>query len=128
MIGAATVVFIVAFVLDTGAVVRLFWACLVGHAGQTARIVAFGILLLLALLLAVALCYPRQAPTPKVRKKATRRAPRNDTVEPRNDAVDSGPRGNDQPARRRRRKSTTAVVTDTMYRVASKGVIFALIR
>jgi hypothetical protein len=57
----AVVVFLVAYVLDWGAVARLIWMCLVGQLGPLRRIASFGILLLLGCTLA----WAWHRPTPR---------------------------------------------------------------
>jgi hypothetical protein len=86
--GAAATVFVAAFILDTGAVGRLFWASLAGHAGPWARIVAFGVLLLLTGVTARALYRPARPQPAKARKKATRPPVRNDSPGERVAAID----------------------------------------
>ncbi len=68
---AAAVVFVAAFILDTGAVARLLWACLAGQAGEPARLGAGAVVLLLLGLIAAVVYRP--APAPKPRKRAARR-------------------------------------------------------
>jgi hypothetical protein len=69
----ASVVFLVAFICDTGAIARLFWACLAGQLGQMPRLAAVAVLLLILYALAVACYRPARSRTAKVRKNAPAR-------------------------------------------------------
>jgi type VI protein secretion system component VasK len=110
VIVSASAVFVAAFIVDTAAVVRLFWACLAGQAGQRARIIAFGVLLLLMCLAIVMLYHPTDRPAAKVRKKAARRPARADDQNERIEAGDGSP-GDTTPAVKRRRKKRSGTVT-----------------
>jgi hypothetical protein len=75
----AVVVFLIAYIVDTGAVGRLIWACLAGQFGPRVRLAAFGVVVLIGGMLALALwSRPRQLPAAPARKPRTRR-PRNTT-------------------------------------------------
>jgi hypothetical protein len=72
--GAVAVVFVAAFILDTGAVARLLWACLAGRLGEPARLGAAAFVLLLLAVIGVVIYRP--APPAKPRKRAARPAVR----------------------------------------------------
>ncbi|PPQ29659.1 hypothetical protein [Rhodopila globiformis] len=74
-IGAAVVVFLAAYILDTGAVIRLIGACLAGQFGPPVRIVAFAALGLLGCVLAWALFSPQPAPAAATGKPRRPRTP-----------------------------------------------------
>jgi len=95
--GGALAVFIAGFIFDPDAVVRLFWACLMGHAGQPARVAAFAIVLAAGCTIVLALRPPARSPPPKLRKKAAPRPVANskpiETVETVGEGPVSGTRG-----------------------------------
>lgn len=66
-------VFLVAYILDTGAVVRLMWACLSGQLGRRACIASLAVLLVLGAALAWASRRPAARPVAKVTAKSQRR-------------------------------------------------------
>ena len=111
MIAAALSVFLVAYILDTGAVVRLLWAALTGQFGTGSRVAASGIVLLLGYVIALMLYRPARPPPAKVRKKATRPATRTDAHNERNGTKDGSP-ADIAPIAKRPRKKTTGVVAD----------------
>ena len=100
---AAAVVFVAAFILDTGAVARLLWACLAGQAGEPARLGAGAVVLLLLGLIAAVVYRP--APAPKPRKRAARPAVRG--AEP-PEAADEAPRAAPAAGRRGGRRGAQA--------------------
>ncbi len=91
VIGGASAVFIAAFILDPDAVLRLFWACLTGHAGQPARVAAIVIALASACAIAFAFRPPSRSPPPKVRKKVPRRPVANATTTGQVETAGEGP-------------------------------------
>ena len=108
VISAASAVFVVAFILDTGAVARLFWACLAGQLGQRSRIAALGILLLLCCVIALVLYRPARLPPVKARNKTARRPIRNEGQAERNGAIDDSPAEVVPAAKRRSRRNSNA--------------------
>jgi uncharacterized membrane protein len=105
---AALSVFILAFILDTGAVARLLWGALTGHFGAWIRIAAFGIVSLLCCVIALVLYSAPRQPSARVRQKATRPAIRTDAHIDRNNAKDIGSAGGAPVAKRGRKKTTDA--------------------
>jgi hypothetical protein len=106
----ASAVFLVAFICDTGALARLFWACLAGQVGQFACLAAFAVLLLLLYTLAVACYRPGQLQAVKVRKSAPGRPARSDEQKQRNRSSDSGPDETGSAAKRGSRKKASAAL------------------
>jgi hypothetical protein len=89
---AAAIVFAMAFILDTGAVARLLWACLKGQLGEPARLGAGTVVLLLLGLTALVLYRP--APPAKPRKRAARpAAPAGEPANATGEAPRAGKRG-----------------------------------
>jgi hypothetical protein len=86
VISMASAMFLVAFICDTGAIAGLFWACLAGHVGQLARLAAFGGMLLLLCVLALAFCRPARLRPAKIRQSASGRPARSDEQNQRNRA------------------------------------------
>src|SRR5271166_3484438 len=113
VISGASAVFIAAFMFDTGAVARLFRACLEGHAGLRARIAAFGILLPLLCMIAFALYRPARRPPAKARNRAARPPIRNKGESERIEAIDGGPGAGTAAAKRNSRRGSNAA-TDRM--------------
>jgi hypothetical protein len=68
-------VFLGAYVLDLGAVVRLMWAGVSGQLGQRACIASFAVLVLFGAALAWASHHPVRRPVGKAATKARRRSP-----------------------------------------------------
>lgn len=73
MAGAAGV-FVAALMVNSAAVGRLIWACLAGHEGPAARLIALAILVPVLGVVVVAFCWPAdRGPMPvAARKKAVR--------------------------------------------------------
>jgi hypothetical protein len=107
VIAASTVVFLIAFILDTGAVLRLFWACLMGEIGPGPRLVAFSVLLLVLGVMVLLLYRPEQRPLVKARKKPIPRAIRGDGKAERTNVTEPAPVDVTKPAKRRRRPAST---------------------
>ncbi len=109
----ASAVFLVAFICDTGALGRLFWASLVGQVGPYARLAAFGVLLLLTGLIGLRFIGPAQLPPAKPRRKASPRAARSEDQAARPRVADGEPTDPKPAVTRNRRKKPVPVVTQS---------------
>ncbi len=113
VITLASAVFLVAFICDTGALARLFWASLAGHVGLLARLAAFAVLLLPACVIALSFIRPARLPPAKPRRSATARAARNEDQNPRTKAIDSDPADIKPAVTRSRRKKAGSALNQT---------------
>lgn len=113
VIALASAVFLVAFICDTGALARLFWASLAGQVGLLARLAAFAVLLLPACVIALSFIRPARLPPAKARRSASARAARNEEQNPRTKAVDTDPADLKPAGTRNRRKKPGSALNQT---------------
>lgn len=106
----AAAVFLVGFICDTGALTRLFWASLAGQVGLSARLGAFGVLLLVVSVFVLGLTRPTKLPPPKPRRTATPRTARDEEQKPPARAADTDPAVMKPAVTRGRRKKPGAAL------------------